>query len=431
MLPEHALARALCQERGLELVVLITPVRHSRGLGLACTLVSHSKMVKAYLRYVHEDAFGLITSPHSDISLFAPSGPSRQCRTPKSYVLTCSGPSVILWSPAQQVELAKFSPSAPSSLASSTPHHAVKLALSLVHTHLAVGYSDGSIRTWQLPTAEETITLAASSALLRRHLERTPGAKGLSNLQKPTPQSTLYGHRSAITALRWVDSGWGGTAAEGQRKGETEVEIQGNACTADSTLLVSGSADGDIIVWDRLAGAGLHRIHAHSAPVTDLVIIRRRQGRALVEKDRRWGKGGRIEDELRISRGLGKNKKARNKEEPESNGITGKLSGHGGRSDDDDISERRAGDTGVRTLERGESGEAGGQSGVLVVSSGKDGLVKIWDVDLELCLQTVVDGIAGTPGGREVWSLAVSPEQVMLSARVRSECASLCCSRCP
>ncbi|PHJ24793.1 wd g-beta repeat-containing protein [Cystoisospora suis] len=371
-------------------------------------------MVKAYLRYVHEESFGLLTSPHSNLSFFSPPGSSHS-RTSKSYVLTCSGPAVILWSPAQQVELAKFSPISASSVASSTPHHAVRLALSVFHTHLAVGYSDGSIRVWQMPKAEETVTLAASSALLGRHTERTPGAKGLANLQNPTPHSTLYGHRSAITALRWVGLGQGWTPEEGQRKGQTELETARNVCTADSTFLVSGSAEGDIIVWDRLAGAGLHRIHAHSAPVTDLVVINKRQRGALLPAGRRSeGGGGKRKEVDRDSR---KNEKTRNRGEPESSGRGAKLSGahEGGHSEDDNIGERHGNDFRGHALNRGGgSAETGGQSGMLAISCGKDGSVKIWDVDLELCLQTVVDGIAGTPGGREVWSLAISPNQTRL-----------------
>lgn len=66
----------------------------------------------------------------------------------------------------------------------------------------------------------------------------------LWNLADGTCDTTLSGHKSAITALRFNAAG---------------------------ALLASGSQDTDIIIWDAAAEAGLFRLRGHQDEVTDLV----------------------------------------------------------------------------------------------------------------------------------------------------------------
>lgn len=96
---------------------------------------------------------------------------------------------------------------------------ATHIAKSPNSQQLAVGYSDGCIRLWDLRSGDCVVT--------------------------------LKGHKSAVTALRYNQSG---------------------------ALLGSGSKDTDIIVWDVAGEAGLYRLRGHKDQVTDLV--RRAKGRA-------------------------------------------------------------------------------------------------------------------------------------------------------
>jgi U3 small nucleolar RNA-associated protein 12 len=61
-----------------------------------------------------------------------------------------------------------------------------------------------------------------------------------------TEMVTLSGHRAAVTAMRFIEGG---------------------------ALLVSGSQDTDVIVWDVVAEAGVVRLHGHTGPVTDLAHL--------------------------------------------------------------------------------------------------------------------------------------------------------------
>uniref|UniRef100_A0A2P2JB97 WD-repeat protein n=2 Tax=Rhizophora mucronata TaxID=61149 RepID=A0A2P2JB97_RHIMU len=158
-------------------------------------------MVKAYLRYEPAASFGVITSVESNITydsagkhLFAPALEKvgawhvRQGVCTKTLALSSSsrsGPSLAVTSVA----------SSPSSL-------------------IASGYADGSIRIWD-------------------------GDKG-------TFETTLNGHKGAVTVLRYNKAG---------------------------SLLASGSKDNDVILWDVVGETGLFRLRGHRGQVTDLVFL--------------------------------------------------------------------------------------------------------------------------------------------------------------
>jgi U3 small nucleolar RNA-associated protein 12 len=56
----------------------------------------------------------------------------------------------------------------------------------------------------------------------------------------------MGGHRAAVTAAKFIEGG---------------------------ALLVSGSQDTDVIVWDVVAEAGVVRLHGHTGPVTDIAHL--------------------------------------------------------------------------------------------------------------------------------------------------------------
>lgn len=68
----------------------------------------------------------------------------------------------------------------------------------------------------------------------------------LFSLNTGSTAVTLHGHRSAVTTGRYHSSG---------------------------TLLASGSADTDIVVWDTVAESGLYRLKGHRDGVTDVVFL--------------------------------------------------------------------------------------------------------------------------------------------------------------
>lgn len=78
----------------------------------------------------------------------------------------------------------------------------------------AVGYSDGSIRIWEMEGRE--------------------------------PRVTFHGHKSAVSTLTWDETG---------------------------ARLASGSRDCDIIVWDVLAESGLHRLRGHTNGITQVCFV--------------------------------------------------------------------------------------------------------------------------------------------------------------
>ncbi|EPR64240.1 WD domain, G-beta repeat-containing protein [Toxoplasma gondii GAB2-2007-GAL-DOM2] len=334
-------------------------------------------MVKAYLRYVHEEAFGLLASPHANVAFFSPAGsPGR----PSAYVLTCAGASVTLWNSVRQCPLVSFSP--PSSHGSSY-HHAVRLALSESRSHLAVGYSDGSVRVWATPTAADLSQLAASAL--------PSSVSSGTHLLSPPPALTLQGHRSAITALCW-------SAGEDQTSFPESPRAAPGA--AVDHLLISGSADGDVIVWDCVAGAGLHRLHAHAGQVTQVLALKR--PRAALASETSWQCRRDTAEDMR---------RAEEAQAAAPQTVRGKRKVEDGRgSASARVAASRALDgPGSTRASRTLPG-----AGLLLVSAGKDGLVKIWDADLELCLQSLVDTVPGASKAKEVWSLAVNPQQTRL-----------------
>ncbi|GMH28749.1 hypothetical protein Nepgr_030592 [Nepenthes gracilis] len=156
-------------------------------------------MVKAYLRYEPAAAFGVIASLESNIA-YDSSG---------KFLLSPALEKVGVWHVRQGICTKTLAP--PSFRG---PSLAVTSIASSTSSLVASGYADGSIRIWEL--------------------------------DRGTCETTLNGHKGAVTTLRYNKLG---------------------------SLLASGSKDNDIILWDVVGEAGLFRLRGHHDQVTDLVFL--------------------------------------------------------------------------------------------------------------------------------------------------------------
>ncbi|KAK7337130.1 hypothetical protein VNO77_17690 [Canavalia gladiata] len=162
--------------------------------------IKHVTMVKAYLRYEPAASFGVIASVDSNIA-YDSSG---------KHLLSPALEKIGVWHVRQGLCTKTLTPSAPSH----GPSPAVTSIASSSSSLIAGGYGDGSIRIW--------------------------------DSDKGTCETTLNGHKGAVTALRYNK--------------------------ADS-LLASGSKDNDIILWDVVGETGLFRLRGHRDQVTDVVFV--------------------------------------------------------------------------------------------------------------------------------------------------------------
>lgn len=162
--------------------------------------------MKAYLRYEARKVFGVVASLDSNIC-YDDTG---------KFLLSPALDSVNVWNVRQGVcsKILSLSPSSSASRISGPSLAVSSLASSLNSSLIASGYADGSIRIW--------------------------------DYHKGTCETTLNGHRGAVTVLRYNKAG---------------------------TLLASGSKDNDIILWDVVGEAGLFRLRGHRDQVTDLVFL--------------------------------------------------------------------------------------------------------------------------------------------------------------
>ncbi|GAB2264114.1 hypothetical protein Droror1_Dr00026248 [Drosera rotundifolia] len=157
-------------------------------------------MVKSYLRYEPAAAFGVIASVDSNIT-YDSTG---------RFLLSPALEKVGVWHVRQGICTKRLAPAQ----ACRGPSLAVTSIVSSPTSLVASGYADGSVRIWELES-------------------------GIC-------QTTLNGHKGAVTALRYNKLG---------------------------SVLASGSKDNDIILWDVVAEAGLFRLRGHRDQVTDLIFL--------------------------------------------------------------------------------------------------------------------------------------------------------------
>ncbi|CAA2975134.1 WD repeat-containing 3 [Olea europaea subsp. europaea] len=158
-------------------------------------------MVKSYLRYEAAASFGVIASADSNVA-YDSSG---------KHLLVAALEKLGVWHVRQGTCTKTLVPSPSSS-------HGASLAVTSIASSssslIACGYADGSIRIW--------------------------------DSEKGTCETTLNGHKGAVTIIRYNKLG---------------------------SLLASGSKDNDIILWDVVGEAGLFRLRGHRDQVTDLVFL--------------------------------------------------------------------------------------------------------------------------------------------------------------
>ncbi|PIM99651.1 WD40-repeat-containing subunit of the 18S rRNA processing complex [Handroanthus impetiginosus] len=159
-------------------------------------------MVKAYLRYEPAAAFGVIVSVDCNIT-YDSSG---------KHLLAAALEKLGVWHVRQGICTKTLAPTPSSS--SRGPSLAVTALASSTSSLIASGYADGAVRIW--------------------------------DSEKGTCETTLNGHRGAVTTLKYNKLG---------------------------SLLASGSKDCDIILWDIVGEAGLFRLRGHRDQVTDLVFL--------------------------------------------------------------------------------------------------------------------------------------------------------------
>ncbi|KAI4300356.1 hypothetical protein L6164_033744 [Bauhinia variegata] len=157
-------------------------------------------MVKAYLRYEPAESFGVIVSVESNIA-YDSSG---------KHLLAPALEKVGVWHVRQGICAKTLTPS----IASRGHSLAVTSIASSPSSLIASGHADGSIRIWD-----------------------TDGG---------TCETTLNGHKGAVTTLRYNKAG---------------------------SFLASGSKDGDVILWDVIGETGLFRLRGHRDQVTDVVFV--------------------------------------------------------------------------------------------------------------------------------------------------------------
>jgi U3 small nucleolar RNA-associated protein 12 len=166
------------------------------------------KMVKSYFRYVLSKTLGVIAQQSTGIS------PSNVEFTDNGgLVLSPCLQSVHVWNPKTGVLEAELREQGEAKTAQVTV-----LARSPAGDAVAVGYGDGRIKLW---------SLVHFGCLV-----------------------TLYGHSSAVSALRFSS------------KGDT---------------LISGSEDTTVIVWDPVAESGVCKFTGHKGPITGICLLEKGQ----------------------------------------------------------------------------------------------------------------------------------------------------------
>ncbi|KAI9684182.1 MAG: hypothetical protein M1829_003452 [Trizodia sp. TS-e1964] len=175
-------------------------------------------MVKSYLKYEHSKSFGLITSPLANVIWTPDEIASTSSRnTGAGRAIVAANEEIICWDIKKGELLGRWKEA-------NLKAEVTTFAQSKADRDIfAVGYQDGSIRLWDSKISTVIIN--------------------------------FNGHRSAVTALDFDDSG---------------------------VRLVSGAKDTDIIVWDLVAEVGLFKLRGHTDQITGIHFL---QPKAVILPD--------------------------------------------------------------------------------------------------------------------------------------------------
>lgn len=306
-------------------------------------------MVKAYLRFQLAQTWGDVHAPPSNV-VHTPDG---------RFLVTAALENATLWDlrtgelVRQLVPPGAIDEGASSASTARWPGEVTRLAVSPDGRTLAAGHADGGIRVWDLTEFTAFVKRAGvGAAALRSGGDRRSGTASYDELDEdaaaapPVPcVATLAGHRSAVSALRF---------------------------SADGSVLASGGRDTDVVLWDVAGEAGICRLRGHVGEVTDLAFLEPALGAGSEEVE----EGGRAE---------------------------------GGEEE----GTAKAAQGGARPNGKGAGKEGGAADGLaapslpalLLLSTSKDGTLRVWDPEARHCRQ-----IVGTAKG-EAWSVDVDPTQ--------------------
>jgi U3 small nucleolar RNA-associated protein 12 len=218
-------------------------------------------MVKAYLKFEPASCFGVIASPAAGVVVLPSSSRATLVASP-------AVDAVAIWNMRTGSLVAKL-----SSKDTRRAGTVTALALATDGVTLAAGYADGSLRIWAVDAA---------------FLSRTPSRQGDVEIADPEPMATFNGHRSAIGSLCFMLSPeFPGVIEDGSKTIRPSVVKRRRADVTEPgaaapTKLVSGSNDGDIILWDMAAELGLFRVMAHNDAVTSVKLLDRRSGPLII-----------------------------------------------------------------------------------------------------------------------------------------------------
>jgi WD40 repeat protein len=125
--------------------------------------------------------------------------------------------------------------------------------------------------TW---TPTETVLFAAGGAAATENSETPVGTIFKVDLYKSSKAAAGSYDRMESGSIRNVGMGCADDAAF---KGHSS-HVTSLALNFDGTLLLSGAADGSIIIWDVLSRQPLNTVSLFTGPVTNLTIILRTEG---------------------------------------------------------------------------------------------------------------------------------------------------------
>ncbi|KAK2958471.1 putative U3 small nucleolar RNA-associated protein 12 [Blattamonas nauphoetae] len=182
-------------------------------------------MVKAYLRYQHRGFHGITTSNGNVVSTKT-----------GEYTFAVALENVIVWNTklSKQVLI----------LGGKSDFRAEVLTLSPDEQFCSVGYSNGSVRLFQIPSQLDAVN---TSHLATTHLDFSNSQES-GGILPPLllPQFTFSGHTAPVTFMCFNSS---------------------------STQLLTGSDDTDVVLWDTVGERGIVRYTGHLAPITSALFI--------------------------------------------------------------------------------------------------------------------------------------------------------------
>ncbi|CAN8070342.1 unnamed protein product [Agarophyton chilense] len=198
-------------------------------------------MVKAYLKYEQVAAFGVVASN---------TAPCVELKNSKGLPLVAcaAGDSIVIWNLRTAESVARL-----GNIATRKAGPVQAIAVSHGGETIASGHSDGSIRLWE-------VTLAGD--VTRSAFEK----------EEPQPLVTFNGHRSGVSCLAFEK-------IEAKRIKKSKTSVRPSA-------LVSGSNDGDIIMWNTAEGNGMFRLAAHHDAVTSVLYFKRKTDSYIVSSSK-------------------------------------------------------------------------------------------------------------------------------------------------